>query len=319
MASKVGDVCAASMRSDARGPALVVHGMPKLSTFSRLSFALAACIAIAACTAGTAPETNTFRDDTEIVDGNFRETGSASLSPFRAAIDVGLLLTNESAQPETLISSSRGACDGGIIARAWRDVNGKKVLAWISSAIPFIPCPSHALPIVLAPHSVVHLGREIESFEILGDSLPPGDYTFTVAPDLQSPSLSAQVATPAVSVSSHFVVPAGTVLDGTWAGTADGIILTLALHWTTDSVTGTGTYQAFSPNTNHCGGGSLSGSGTVTLRASRAQDLLSGHMSFDNGWAPPYNAVQTSLDLLDGHFMAIDAGPCPMPLGRQVQ
>ena len=259
-----------------------------------------------------------FLLDTAVVTGSFRESGLASVSPLRAAVDVGLLLTNQSARPETLISSVSGSCDGGIIARAWRNVNGRVVLAWNSSAVPFIPCPGRALPIVVAPHSTFQLTREISSAEMLGDSLPADTYTFTVSADLASPALTAQVATPPVLVSTTFIVPPGTVLDGTWAGGADGILLTIPLRWTADSVTGTGTYQAFSPNTNRCGGGTLRGSGSVTLRAARTQDGLSGPMSFDNGWTPPYIAVLTGVGLLDGHFMSVDVGPCPMPLALQI-
>jgi hypothetical protein len=299
-----------------RRAGVVVREMPTSSTTSLRPLAFA--VAIAACTGGTEPIATAFLGDTVVVAGNFRESGSATVSAVRAAIDVGLLLTNQSAQPETLVSSPRGVCDGGIVARAWREVNGVKRLAWSSSSMPLIPCPGHALPRVIAPHSSVQLQREIASLEILGDSLPAGTYTFTVSADMQSPSLPAQVVTPAVLVSTTFSVPPGTVLDGTWAGEADGILLTLPLHWTADSVTGTGTYQTFSPNTNRCRGTTLPASGSVTLRASRAADRVSGYMTFDNGWAPPYSAVQPSVDLLDGQFMSVDVGPCPMPLGRQV-
>ncbi|HWH52443.1 MAG TPA: hypothetical protein VN651_12930 [Gemmatimonadaceae bacterium] len=282
-----------------------------------LPLAFIAPLLIAACTDSTEPSTTAFVGDTVVVVGNFRESGSASVSPLRAATDVGLLLTNESAQAETLISSARGACDGGIVARAWRNVNGRQILAWTSSAVPVIPCPGHALPIILAPHASVQLGQEIESSQLLGDSLPAGIYTFTVSADLASPSLPKEVATPPVAVSTHFIVPPGTVLDGRWAGGGDGIVLTISLHWTADSVTGTGTYQAFTPNTNHCGGATLRGSGTVSFRASRIADQVNGSMEFDNGWGPPYIAVLTGVGLLDGHFMSVDTGTCPMPLALQ--
>lgn len=77
---------------------------------------------------------------------------------------------------------------------------------------------------------------------------------------------------------------------------------------------GTGTYTAFTPNTNRCGGGTLRGSGTATVPAARVEDRVSGYVSFDKGWLPPYSAVQTALDLLDGQFLSIDAGQCPMPV-----
>ena len=275
-------------------------------------------MALAACSSGTEPTTNAFLGDTVAVTGLLRETATAALSGERAAVDVKLQIMNQGTKPETLVSSPRGACDGGVIVQAWHDVNGRKTLAWTSSAMPFIPCPGHALPLVIAPDSTATLGREIGNIEMLGDSLAAGAYTFTVSADLQSPSLPAQVVVSApILVSPHFIVPPGTVLDGTWSGEADGILLSLALHWTADSVTGTGTYQVFSPNTNRCGGVTLRGSGQVTVSTSRAEYQRVGHMSFDNGWSPPYSAVQTGVDLLDGQFMSIDLGPCQMPLARQ--
>lgn len=296
-----------------------MHVMMKSSTPPglRLAFVVAAAVCVGACSAGTEPLTSAFPADTVAVTGNFRETGSASPSPLRAAIVIGLQLTNQGTSPETLIVSDRGSCDGGIVARAWRDVDGRKTLAWTSSAEPVIPCPGAVMPLVVAPHSSVQMQREIESFEILGDSLPVDTYTFTVRADMQSPSLPAEVAAQSLRVSTQYIVPPGTILDGTWAGAADGIVLTIPLHWTADSVTGTGTYQTFAPNTNRCGGTTLPASGNVTFRASRAQDRVSGYMAFDNGWGPPYIAVQPSRDLLDGHFMSVDVGTCPMPLGHQ--
>lgn len=185
--------------------------------------------------------------------------------------------------------------------------------------MPFIPCPAHVLPIIVAPQSAVPLTREIRNVDILGDSLPPGAYTFTATAEVDSPSLPAEVAAPtSVFIGPHFIVPAGTVLDGTWSGQADGIQLHLALRWTTDSVTAAGTYVVIQPNTNRCGGGTLTGSGSVTLSAARADDRVIGHMSFDDGWTPPYDGVLTSVGFLDGHFMSVDVGPCPIPLSHDV-
>ena len=275
-------------------------------------------MALAACSSGTEPTTSAFFGDTVAVTGLFRETASAALSGQRAAVDVMLQVMNQGTTPETLLVSQRGTCDGGVVVRAWHDVNGRQTLAWTSSAVPVVPCPGHALPLVIPPDSTATLGQEIANFEILGDSLAVGSYTFTVSADLQSPSLPAEVAAPtSVFVSPKFIVPPGTVLDGTWSGQGDGILLQLPLHWTADSVTGTGTYTAFTPNTNRCGGSTLRGSGSVVFAAARVEDRLVGHMSFDNGWTPPYTAVQTGAELLDGQFMSIDVGPCPMPLARQ--
>jgi hypothetical protein len=288
------------------------------SQFS-LTFAVSFVIATTiGCAGGTEPMLSIFSADSVHVSGHFRETASAALSPLRAAVDVGLQLTNQSAQPETLLSSGRGTCDGEMVIRVWRPLNGQLVLAWNSAALPPNPCPAHALPLVLAPHAATLLTHEIASTELLGDSLPADTYTFTVSADFASPEIPGEVATSPVAVSTHFIVPPGTVLDGTWAGAADGIVLTLRLHWTADSVTGTGTYQGFTPNSNHCGGGTLRGTGSVTLSAVRTADRVIGAMSFSNGWTPPYGATLTSAGQLDGQFMSVDAGPCQMPLALQI-
>jgi hypothetical protein len=246
--------------------------MRRLSVRPRRSLAFAVSLVIAAtigCAGGTEPMLSIFSADSVHVSGHFRETASAALSPLRAAVDVGLQLTNQSAQPETLLSSGRGTCDGEMVIRVWRPLNGQLVLAWNSAALPPNPCPAHALPLVLAPHAATLPTHEIASTELLGDSLPPDTYTFTVGADFASPEIPGEVATSAVALSTRFIVPPGTVLDGTWGGLGKGIVLVLRLRWTTDSVTGTGTYDAFTPNTSHCGAATLRGTGGVTLRAVR--------------------------------------------------
>jgi len=291
----------------------------RLLSISSVRLALAASVILAACSDGTAPITVSIIGDTIAVTGDFRETASASPNPDRAAIDIALTLMNQGIKPETLGAPIHGPCEGGVVVRAWRQVSGGYALAWISSALPIIPCPIAATgPLVIAPQFSATLRRSFGNAEILGDSLPAGNYTFTMSSDLETPPLPAQIVTPPLFVGLKYIVPPGTVLDGTWAGIADGIELSLGLHWTADSVTGAGTYLTFTPNTNRCGGGTLHGSGRVTLSASRVEDRVVGHMSFDNGWTPPYSAVQTGSGLLDGQFMSVDAGPCPMPLGRQL-
>lgn len=94
------------------------------------------------------------------------------------------------------------------------------------------------------------------------------------------------------------------MLDCARSGQADGIHLNLPLHWTPDSVTGTETFLVFRPNTSH------RGFGRVALSPSHIEDCVVGHTSFDNGWTPPYDAVQKGAAYLDGHFMSVDAGPC---------
>jgi hypothetical protein len=40
-------------------------------------------------------------------------------------------------------------------------------------------------------------------------------------------------------------------------------------------------------------------------------------MSFADTWNPPYIALLSSPDSLNGHFMSIDRGGCPLVLVRQ--
>jgi hypothetical protein len=103
-----------------------------------------------------------------------------------------------------------------------------------------------------------------------------------------------------------------TALDGPWSshGLSVGVVLTM--RWTADSVHGTGTYTVLNGGLG-CGGGTLHGGGNVTFAASRSGSEVLGHMSFDNGWTPPYRAAITG-STLDGAFLSIDAGSCPFPL-----
>jgi len=101
-------------------------------------------------------------------------------------------------------------------------------------------------------------------------------------------------------------------LDGPWSshGLSVGVVLTMT--WTADSVHGAGTYNVLTGGLG-CGGGTLHGSGNVTFAASRSGNDILGHMSFDNGWTPPYRATLTG-STLDGAFLSIDSGSCPFAL-----
>lgn len=101
-------------------------------------------------------------------------------------------------------------------------------------------------------------------------------------------------------------------LDGPWSshGLSVGVVLTMT--WTSDSVHGAGTYTVVNGGLG-CGGGTLHGSGTVSFVAGRSGSDVLGHMSFDNGWTPPYRATLAG-STLDGAFLSIDAGSCPFAL-----
>lgn len=107
--------------------------------------------------------------------------------------------------------------------------------------------------------------------------------------------------------------PKDDALDGAWTARSFGVAALLELTWTKDSVKGSGTYTVLG-NTLACGGGTLKGSGTVTLRASRAGSAIVGVMAFDNGWAPPYTGTLANNSRIDGSFRSIDAGSCAFPL-----
>lgn len=122
---------------------------------------------------------------------------------------------------------------------------------------------------------------------------------------------SALILALAACGSSTESTPAN-ALDGPWSshGLSVGVVLTMT--WTSDSVHGTGTYNVLTGGLG-CGGGTLHGGGNVTFVASRSGSEVLGHMSFDNGWTPPYRATITG-STLDGGFLSIDAGSCPFPL-----
>jgi hypothetical protein len=107
--------------------------------------------------------------------------------------------------------------------------------------------------------------------------------------------------------------PTNSSLDGAWTARSFGVTALLNLAWTRDSVRGTGTYNAID-NTLGCGGGTLVGMGTVTLRAARSGSTVTGFMTFDNGWSPPYTGTLEDNARINGAFRSIDAGNCSFEL-----
>ena len=101
-------------------------------------------------------------------------------------------------------------------------------------------------------------------------------------------------------------------LDGPWSSHTLSVGVVLTMTWTPDSVHGTGTYNVLEGGLG-CGGVTLHGNGAVTFAASRSGSDILGHMSFDNGWTPPYRATLAG-STLDGAFLTIDAGRCPFAL-----
>jgi len=116
-----------------------------------------------------------------------------------------------------------------------------------------------------------------------------------------------------LACSDSTTTPTDHALDGAWTARSFGVAALLQLTWTKDSVKGSGTYTVLD-NTLACGGGTLKGSGTVTLRASRSGSSVAGFMAFDNGWSPPYTGTLANNSRIDGSFRSIDAGSCSFPL-----
>jgi hypothetical protein len=102
-------------------------------------------------------------------------------------------------------------------------------------------------------------------------------------------------------------------LNGVWTTRTAGIVVSVTLAWTRDSVKGTGTYTVLD-NILGCGGATLRGGGSLTFVAGRSGSTVSGHMGFDNGWTPPYNGALEENTHINGAFQSIDRGTCPFPL-----
>jgi hypothetical protein len=106
-------------------------------------------------------------------------------------------------------------------------------------------------------------------------------------------------------------------LSGSWRGSNGGLSVTIALRQSGDSVTGSGNFQVAQNASFGCGGESLPSSGSVRLTGQLASGEFQGRMSFADTWTPPYLGVVISPDTLNGHFMSVDRGGCPLVLVRQ--
>jgi hypothetical protein len=139
--------------------------------------------------------------------------------------------------------------------------------------------------------------------------IPVTTYLLALFAACSSPSVTKTDATSDVSQVAS--------LSGRWHGTNDGLIVDLTLTQTGDSVTATGNYSVAQSSSIGCGGESLSASGPVTLQGKFAGAELSARMSFAGSWTPPYLGTLVAPDSLNGHFMSIDRGGCPLVLVRQ--
>jgi len=84
-----------------------------------------------------------------------------------------------------------------------------------------------------------------------------------------------------------------------------------------DSLTGSGTYTRADSATIGCGGETIPASGPVTLSGKLNGSSFEGRMSFAGTWTPPYVGTFIAPDSLNGHFMSVDRGGCPLILLRK--
>ncbi|MFI5229444.1 MAG: hypothetical protein ACHQWU_10265 [Gemmatimonadales bacterium] len=249
---------------------------------------------------------------------NFTESAQSSIiaADTGRAVFSTLTITNVGVAPQTLTWGVDCGGSGPFDLRAYRQVNGVRLLAWSSTALPrLLECPTLLVQRTLNSGDAVTLTRTIAVSSILGDSLPAGPYSFT-AQAATTPAIGGEVSADTLTLTSAVVGGPGASFNGTWTGASGGVSVTLDLRWFTDSVVGGGTFTVAGDNTLGCGGGTLRGTGSVTLAALRSGDQFSGAMTFSNGWTPPFAAALVDTLTLGGAFGSIDQGPCPLTLTR---
>lgn len=106
-------------------------------------------------------------------------------------------------------------------------------------------------------------------------------------------------------------------LSGTWRGSNAGLTVFLTLRQTGDSLSGTGNFQVERDSSIGCGGETLSAAGALTLSGQLVGREYQGRMNFADSWTPPYVGTLVPPDTLNGHFMSVDRGGCPLVLVRQ--
>jgi hypothetical protein len=283
------------------------------TTFRVCVFTCVAAIAVAAaCTA-----TITTGDGGSAA--SFGESATSSILPSGTgrAVLTTLTITNNSLTTQTLTWGVDCGGTGPFELRAYRVVNGARVLVWSSAALPrLVGCPTALVLRTLNPGDAVDLTRTIDVASILGDSRSAGSYVFTARANT-TPAIDSEVPAGTLTLTTTVVSGPGVNLDGIWSGESRGVSVTLALRWFADSVVGGGTFTVSGDNTIGCGGGTLRGTGTVTISAQRTSDQLTGAMAFGNGWTPPFSAVLVDTLTLGGEFHSVDAGVCPIMLVRR--
>ena len=211
-------------------------------------------------------------------------------------------------------------CSGfgdALTVRAYRHTSSGPLLAWSSDRLPnALVCPTVAHTQTLGTGESLQLSFFAAVDRVLGDSLPAGTYDVTVTPRVNGAPADENAAG-SLSLTTGVVAPPGTNLDGVWNGSANGVTVSLNLRWTADSVVGSGTWSVTGQNTLRCGGGTLVGNAGVTFLGHRNGDQVLAAVAFSNGWDPPLLSVLADSTTLSGHFMSVDAGPCPITFSRK--
>jgi hypothetical protein len=254
--------------------------------------------------------------DTAPVEGDIRETATIRVDSGGVRTLVATLtLENLTATDRPMLWGEDCVGNGPLDVRMYRG----DALVWESSrAGPFLECPVRAIQSTLSAKGSASFSWQRAIATTLGDSLAPGTYRFTVQSTVASPRLTDQIKAGDLIVADPVAVPPGTNLNGMWTGSAGGLSVSLAMTWTADSVIGSGTYAISVSGTTgvSCAVSSPPASGTVTLKASRAGDVVTGALGFDAGYFPPYGGRLRAADEFDGVIHSVDSGGCALTLIR---
>jgi hypothetical protein len=106
-------------------------------------------------------------------------------------------------------------------------------------------------------------------------------------------------------------------LAGNWRASNSGLAIDMMIDQHADSLSGSGTYTRTDSATIGCGGETIPASGPVTLSGKLNGSSFEGRMSFAGAWTPPYLGTFIAPDSLNGHFMSVDRGGCPLILLRK--
>lgn len=259
----------------------------------------AALLAAAACSSATTDGS---------IQGPLRVTPALAIdsSSVRALV-VTVTLANVSKSRQSITWVADCSDDEGVAFQMFRGAT----LVWDSShGQTFVPqCAPEVVHDTIEPNATFVFEGHITLSALMGDSIPPGAYSFAVQPRFIAPVLAALDAG-TLTVADPIVVPPGTVLDGVWATSGAGMTMSLTLKWTSDSVTGSGPYTLAAGSTSCLGPGPSSG--TTQLAASRINDFIAGFLSVHG----PMSGHLRSSTLLDVRLTTVDTPACSLQLVR---